>query len=979
MGPPTQRVGQWSGWVYKQGSRVKTWKKRYMVLQGNKITYYDKSVLEPNPTEKGALVLMDVTQNFAIANGLFLHDTKGKQMKIYTDTTAEFQDCYISMQRACKPEMAAPPPQYHAPLYQQTQQTVNGRSSYQQSPSMSYRPSNEPEPVHLSRPSRVASERAGMQDIRHAMPMRAASERMGRMDISDSRSPYDDPRASSVPSMPRAASYHETARSSSSSGYDDPRLAAPHRSASYGGMDYNDTGRSSTSRRLDLAPQMQMGRSASSDNGPRALSAAAPKLVLQPPGNIPSSKPKRAKEVHSGWLYKEGQTIRNWKRRYFELTGDHLAYYGKKGEASKGEGRVLEVAMDPQKANGLLVRLDSDRTMRVAAESTDEMERWYSAFRSALKNQEYLERRITSSVRYSGYLHKKGSNIKTWHRRWFMLQGLNQLGYCDKEGETPKGYGKVLDVCVNAKKPFCLYVHLDSGRRLSVAADNQHEIDGWFHVLSQVAAAVASTATATTTGPTTAAAATAVHTNHKGWLQKEGKSFKSWKRRYFTLHGRMLVYHKEMGGNVVGQGIVQAVTEGVSRPFAIDVHFETGRVLRVAANSERDRTTWITALNRSIQSKTQATTAIVDVTVAPVSLRGGHSLTIASPNVPTGPMGPMEGWLEWEGARTFFTLHGRELKYCANPNGLVLGKGTLKDMRVENFRDFVMHIVFVDAATPPIRVKAESGDELNQWRNHITLALKGQFAGAAAVDDVPSPPLAIVQEGWMLKEGKKVKNWKRRYFVLKTNADVFYYKSDRMEAAPLGQGSVVHVKPNPEKQSSLILILDSGRLLVVALNSEHEEAMWLRAFHTALQKATVPTPVLAAPHRAAPPVAVDIPAVATQGTQPAVGKPAVDDDDDEYDVGDDDDIYKTNMSDAFDDNMTDIYSSRSLEFDDFDDDDDEADDDLEDDDDDSDGDGRGSISSDDAPKPKVAATTTGGGGYDSDGLSSLSSLSDFED
>ncbi|RHY27216.1 hypothetical protein DYB32_006946 [Aphanomyces invadans] len=913
MGP---RVGQWSGWVYKQGSRVKTWKKRYMVLQGRHITYYDKSVLEPNPIEKGALVLVDVTQNFAIANGLFLHDNKGKQMKIYTDTTAEFQDCFISMQRACRGD--APP----SAVAQQQQQASYATSSQRYSSSQSlssdvpsYRPSSgNPEPVTLARPSRAASERLPSHvavDSRFGTPERALSERVERMHVSPDSGAC--PRATGTPSGPKLLG----------SGYL----------------------RTSSSESNDGAPLVQRN----------------------------SSGALGRKEVLRGWLHKEGQHVRNWKRRYFVLTGDHLAYYGKQGEAAKGEGRVLEVAVNPQKAFGLLIRLDSDRILRVAAESEDDMERWQSGLRAALKNQEYLERRISSSIRYAGYLHKKGSNIKTWHRRWFMLTGLNQLGYCDKEGETPKGYGKVIDVCVNHKRAHCLYVHLDSGRRLSVAADSQNDIDGWYQVLSKVAAAVAQNQQQQRSSAPDATNEQSLgkHTSHSGWLQKEGKSIKSWKRRYFTLHDRMLVYHKDMeGGNAVGQGIVSAVTEGMSRPFSIDVHFETGRVLRVAANSERDRAAWMAALNRGIQARRVESTGVHEG----VSL--GSSSSASTEFGSTATIGPMEGWLEWEGARTFFTLtSGRDFKWFANPNGLVLGKGTLKDMRVENFRDFIMHIVFTNAT--PIRVKAESSEELNAWRHAITMAMKGQLVATAAplpttdssTHAAAAGPL-VKQEGWMLKEGSKMKNWKRRYFILK-GTELMYYKNE-MLGSVLGQANFVHVKPNPEKQWSLIVILETGRLLVVALNSEHEEAMWLKAFQTALLQAShigeyssqdAPQATLAAPapvqqgHTAPPPAPLAAPSRRSAAEH------------DEYDDADDD-IYNTQLS-----------SADSLVFEDFDndDDDDELDSDMD----------NGSISSDDevygrredrsSPTRPTPAAAPAKPNYDSDGLSSLSSMSDFED
>ncbi|RQM12632.1 hypothetical protein B5M09_003280 [Aphanomyces astaci] len=859
MGP---HVGQWSGWIYKQGSRVKTWKKRYMVLQGRHVTYYDKSVLEPNPTEKGALVLVDVTQNFAIANGLFLHDNKGKQMKIYTDTTAEFQDCFISMQRVCRGD--APPscsPQTQPPAMS-TSSPSSQRftlSSQCALPVHSYRPpSGNPEPVQLARPvSRSTSERIPARaaaDVRFAPPERALSDRVERIHLS-----------SDAPPPPRASG---------------PKLV------------------------------MLSSSQSSNDHSQRIRST----------NNVVGRK-----DVLRGWLYKEGQHVRNWKRRYFVLTGDHLAYYGKQGEAAKGDGRVVEVALNPQRAFGLLVRLDSDRILRVAAESEDDMERWQSGLRAALKNQEYLERRISSSVRYAGYLHKKGSNIKTWHRRWFMLTGLNQLGYCDNEGDTPKGYGKVLDVCANLKRAHCLYIHLDSGRRLSVAADSQDDIDGWFAVLSKVAAAVAQTCPSPVVNTPTSCA------HHRGWLQKEGLAIKSWKRRYFTLHGRMLVYYKDMedGGHAVGQGLVDAAAEGTSRPFAIDIHFETGRVLRVAANSERDRAAWLAALRRDHQTGGGA----------------GPSL-LAAPSA----TGPLEGWLEWEGARTFFTLTGsRDVTWFANPNGLVLGKGTLQDMRVENFQDFVMHLVFANAAS--IRVKAETTDELAMWRQGMTMAIKGRQAGvhssAGTTTSLTSAAFSrrtscmMTQEGWMLKQGKQVKSWKRRYFVVH-GTDLAYYK-DELRGTVLGQGTFVHVKPNPDKPWSLVIILNTGRLLVVALSSEHDEATWLHALQSALQPP--PDSQSLEPHISVAAVAAQVAPVARRGDRT---------NDNEGDKVED--IYNTHLS-----------STDSLEYFDDNDFEDELDSDMGD---------NGSMSSSDMDGRAAKGTT---GDYDSDGLSSLSSMSDFED
>eukprot|EP00052_Salpingoeca_macrocollata_P031517 m.322894 g.322894 ORF g.322894 m.322894 type:complete len:162 (-) comp27808_c0_seq1:118-603(-) len=49
-------------------------------------------------------------------------------------------------------------------------------------------------------------------------------------------------------------------------------------------------------------------------------------------------------------------------------------------------------------------------------------------------------------------------------------------------------------------------------------------------------------------------------------------------------------------------------------------------------------------------------------------------------------------------------------------------------------------------------------------------------------------PLAVLHTSWATKCGGKVKNWKRRFFVLKSDATLSYFKDDESSSAgsPLG-------------------------------------------------------------------------------------------------------------------------------------------------------------------------------------------------
>ncbi|KDO23053.1 hypothetical protein SPRG_11900 [Saprolegnia parasitica CBS 223.65] len=418
-------VGDWSGFVFKQGALIKSWKKRFLVVQGRHVTYYDRSVHEPNPREKGSLVLVDVTQNFGLKNGLVLHDVKGRQMKMYTLSATDLDECFTALQAAC-----------------------------------------------------------------------GANARPSLLDV----------RASSI-----------------------------------------------ASDRASLVVR-------------RDTHVGAPVVCVVDGGGT---------TIQRGWLYKEGQRVRNWKRRFFVLTGDHVAYFAKQGENPKGEGRVCGVSLDMHKPLGMLLQLDAnDRVLRVAAETNDALARWHAAFTACV--------RTLPKPRLCGYLLKKGRTVKAWRKRYFSIDGVsNQLSYSDADGAPPKGFGHVVDVCVNTKRPFALYIHLASGRRLAVAGSTQAEADTWLAVLEDIAADVPMQC---------------VDGSHMGWLQKEGSGVKSWKRRFFTLHGRSLVYRKSLDSAPLGDGVVTAATPGTARAFAIDIALASGRVLVVAANSARDRELWLSAL-----------------------------------------------------------------------------------------------------------------------------------------------------------------------------------------------------------------------------------------------------------------------------------------------------------------------------------------------------------------------------------------------
>lgn len=82
-------MGHYAGWIYKQGSLVKSWKKRYFILDGNRLSYYDTSLITSDTKPKGVLIVLSVETSTKIRNGLLVHGTGGRVMHMYTESSEE--------------------------------------------------------------------------------------------------------------------------------------------------------------------------------------------------------------------------------------------------------------------------------------------------------------------------------------------------------------------------------------------------------------------------------------------------------------------------------------------------------------------------------------------------------------------------------------------------------------------------------------------------------------------------------------------------------------------------------------------------------------------------------------------------------------------------------------------------------------------------------------------------------------------------
>ncbi|KAE9047223.1 hypothetical protein PR003_g1181 [Phytophthora rubi] len=106
--------GEFAGWVYKQGSLIKNWKKRFMVLRGRQLTYYDTAKVDPTVKAKGSFQVITVELSTDIQNGLLVHGRGGRVLKLYT-ASAEATSTWYNMildATAAAPQQFAPPDRF---------------------------------------------------------------------------------------------------------------------------------------------------------------------------------------------------------------------------------------------------------------------------------------------------------------------------------------------------------------------------------------------------------------------------------------------------------------------------------------------------------------------------------------------------------------------------------------------------------------------------------------------------------------------------------------------------------------------------------------------------------------------------------------------------------------------------------------------------------------------------------------------------
>lgn len=895
------------GWLLKEGSKVKSWKKRYFVLRNNVLTYYADEQSSP---KLGAIVVRGVETNFTTPFTLDVQADSGRVLRIAADSLVDIEGWDLAITEAIargdsgdadvarrasdnqSSESAA-----RLALAASSISTMSSTSYnddvFEQHGKVQYRLAHQPsallgesfrEQKHQQEQqlAAIASNnntcegwllKQGQQSKtwkrRYFTLMNASIEyRHDPNDVPNEEEVVVDIAYETKPDGIVAHVDLDSGRTITITGESQQEFErwANALSELTGSKTYQ---------------QLEKQGSSSANTFGREERAMGPSLVTKQEA-VELSGPPASPEVKYGWLLKQGNLIRSWKRRYFVLEGDSLQYFEHIDKPARGGGAVARVVRDPATVgnNCLDVHLTNGRILKVASENPEELESWYDALLNASRllptlltdaerpsvgntvdDTDVLAKRLTRKLKQEGWLLKKGQNFKTWKMRFFVLERSRLLYYAgdDDAGRSEVlGSGVVFEAAVGDSRPFCIDVRFQNGRLLQVVAPDEEQFSMWLDALQNASNLTESflsqheesqrsdgeTATFddefdldfaddgaadedldwsssnqhdeserdTKSGFSTWSAAMTNKPEFErasswssseddtsdakrssdrmvgndtvspprspvnvqpavvaGWLNKEGGAIKTWKRRYFSLHGPTLRYFKSESGSLLRVFTVVGVAESLSLPLGLEVETTTDRTLVLTAESKSEYAKWFTALQSAASTAVEsANTSTTEPIVAAVRSPVHGSANVSAPNRPStvGTSAPaslatmadaglvstvnaegktvvaFNGWLEKEGERIktwkrrYFTYKKGALLYYREIGGVALGHGIVTGVGVDESKALTLSVQLENDRS--MRVSAESQDDMDTWLRVLSSNSPVPTAAAAVASSWPS-------------------------------------------------------------------------------------------------------------------------------------------------------------------------------------------------------------------------------------------------
>ncbi|CAI5737550.1 unnamed protein product [Peronospora destructor] len=519
----------------------------------------------------------------------------------------------------------------------------------------------------------------------------------------------------------------------------------------------------------------------------------------------------------TGWLRKEGQNFKTWKRRYMTLTGNIIQYRAQPNEKPLGETRVNAVNINPSRPFALDIYSDNNRILRISADSFADVEAWDHALAKAIgkrpcfrdpyagQDAPFLGETFEESVLCEGWLYKRGQRSTEWQRRYFKLKGF-KLQYQNGPGESvPKGAGTVVGLKLGETGTNCVFVQLESGRVLCVSADSQASVDKWVQAICKL-------------------------------LDKDPKTLKK-EVATTTAAGNIAV----SSSNRLRRAFSRAGS-GATLPPVLPTYRSSTRLAPASQSSLACAGEYLDGIDDTIESDNNNSGQLLQDSSRSSSGIDSNSAS-TSPRASSTGLIRKYGWLRKEGARNrslkrrYFMADGNKLYYFEQIGEAPRGNGIIKKAVPNDIYPNCLDLILMSGRT--LRVVAESPDEIRSWLDHfndcipvgdITGALNsalGRLSLGAGEDTAAS--VAESGSGWLLKKGKNFKNWKRRFFKLE-GKQLSY--SSAPDAPSLGRGVLANVAIGNARPFCLDVRFRNGRVMNVVAGNESEMMAWNRLLQT---------------------------------------------------------------------------------------------------------------------------------------------------
>ncbi|CAI5705591.1 unnamed protein product [Peronospora effusa] len=388
-----------------------------------------------------------------------------------------------------------------------------------------------------------------------------------------------------------------------------------------------------------------------------------------------------------GWLLKKGQHFKTWKRRYFVLERSRLAYSAAAGSEVLGSGVVFEVNVGDLRPFCLNVRFQNGRLLHVVAPTQEAFSKWFDLLR-------------------------KASNLV----ESFLLQGNGEVIIGEEFDNDIVENVNDVDVEFTAEDVFEYDMSLRDGEGASLwiaAMQNKPEYDALSSSSSEQYDENVVEAEIVVRASEASSRTLSESQGCVGWLKKEGGNIKSWKQRYFTLHGSTLSYYKSEKGSLLRSvNVVDvAVHPLISRGLALST--VGGRKLIIQAESNEDYNRWFNSIQGAVSEENDKMTAGVAAPMMnTIMKKNGSSVELEG-------VVSHSGWLLKEGQRfktwkkRFFTLKKSALIYYSEIGGVARGHGMVKGVYKDEIKSNTLVITF--HSDKIMRVTAASEVEIKSW------------------------------------------------------------------------------------------------------------------------------------------------------------------------------------------------------------------------------------------------------------------------